>query len=154
MVLVALFIGAILIVAAIRNSQGTLFSALYKDVPGYVVWAAAIFAIGAIGFIPGLKPVSRGLLALVIVVIVMRNYKQILAGFQNAWTNPPAAVPNSPSNGSAASGAPNNGTLNNLLGSQDWGSVFGSFGSSGGAAADSSSFIDAGTAADAASAVA
>lgn len=91
MILFALFIGAILIVAAVRNSQGALFDALYTDVPGFVVWAAAIFAIGAVGFIPGFKPVSRGLLALVIVVIVMRNYQKILTGFQDAWQNPPAA---------------------------------------------------------------
>lgn len=115
MILVALFIGAILIVAAIRNSQGALFAALYQDVPGYVIWAAAIFAVGAVGFIPGLKPVSRGLLALVIVVIVMNNYQKILAGFKDAWQNPPAAdAKASGDTGSAASGAPSNSLLNNF----------------------------------------
>lgn len=87
MILIALFIGAILIVAAIRNSQGALFSALAQDVPDFVIWAAAILAIGAIGFIPNLKPVSRGILALVIVVIVMNNYQQILASFNDSWQN-------------------------------------------------------------------
>lgn len=81
MILVALLIGALLIVAAVRNSQGALWSALTRDVPGFVVWAAAILAIGAIGFAPGLKPISRGLLALVVLVIVVNNYKEILAGF-------------------------------------------------------------------------
>lgn len=92
MILVLLFLGIIIVVAALRNSQGALFAALYEDVPGFVVWAAAIFAIGAVGFIPGLKPVSRGILALVIVVIVLRNYKQIITGFENVWTKPPAAA--------------------------------------------------------------
>lgn len=119
MVLFALFIGAILIVAAIRNSQGALFAALYQDVPAFVVWAAAIFAVGAVGFIPGLKPVSRGLLALVIVVIVMNNYEKILAGFANAWQHPPAAAPDAKTSdaGSAASGAPSSLDLNSLLSS-------------------------------------
>lgn len=89
MILVAIFIGIVLVVAAVRNSQGTLFAALKEDVPAFVVWAAAILAIGAIGFIPGLKPVSRGLLTLIVVVIVLRNYQNIISGFQNVWQNPP-----------------------------------------------------------------
>lgn len=93
MILILLAIGAIIIVAAFRNSQGALFAALYEDVPGFVIWAAAIFAIGAVGFIPGLKPVSRGLLALILVVIVLRNYREVIAGFENMWQAPPPAAP-------------------------------------------------------------
>jgi len=89
MIIIILLIGVILIIAAIRNSQNDLFAALAQDVPAYIIWGAALFAVGAIGFIPGLKPVSRALLALIIVVLVLRNYKAILAGFQNFWTNPP-----------------------------------------------------------------
>lgn len=92
MALFALFIGVVLIVAAIRNSHGALFSALSTDVPEFVTWAAAIVAIGIIGFVPGLKPVSRGLLALVIVVIILQNYQEILKGFQNAWQHPNATT--------------------------------------------------------------
>lgn len=104
MILVALFIGAILVVAAIRNSQGALFTALYNDVPAFVVWAAAIFAIGAVGFIPGLKPVSRGLLALVILVIVLNNYQNIIKGFQDAWQNPTKAGTTANSGSNSSSG--------------------------------------------------
>jgi len=90
MTLILLIVGAVLVVAAIRNSQGALFSALQTDVPGFVVWAAAILALGALGFVPGLKPVSRGLLALVLVVIVLKNAKGVLADFQGLWQNPGA----------------------------------------------------------------
>lgn len=83
--LIALLIGMVLIVAAVRNSQGALFSALGKDVPVFAVWAAAIIAVGAIGVIPGLKPVSRWLLALIIVVIIVNNYQRLVTGFGNAW---------------------------------------------------------------------
>lgn len=89
MILVALLIGVVLIVAAVRNSQDALFSALGTDIPEFVIWAAAIIAIGAIGWIPSLKPVSRGLLILIFVVIVLRNYSAVLTGFQTAWTAPP-----------------------------------------------------------------
>ncbi len=85
MILILIFIGVILIVAALRDTQGDLFAALGDDVPAYGVWAAAIIAIGLIGFIPGFKPVSRGLLALIIVVLVVNNYKQIVTGFEHAW---------------------------------------------------------------------
>lgn len=153
MVLIALFIGALLIVAAVRNSQSALFAALYQDIPGFVVWAAAIFAIGAIGFVPGLKPVSRGLLALVIVAIVVNNYKKIVAGFQDAWQSPPAAMPNAPSsnsgagNGSAAEGGQNALSLNNLFSSENMSAFAGSSGAASSGAMSSGSFIDAGTSA-------
>ena len=119
MIFFALIIGVVLIVAAIRNSQGALFAALGQDVPAFVVWAAAIFALGAIGFIPNLRPVSRGLLALVLVVLVIRNYKQILSGFQNAWQHPPAYVagdttPGTPATAPASTSAqpaPNVGSI-------------------------------------------
>jgi hypothetical protein len=104
--LIALFIGIVLIVAAVRNSQGALFSALEADVPKFVVWAAAIIAIGIIGAIPGLKPVSRWLLALVIVVIVVNNYQRLVTGFQNAYQKSPTGdQPGNTSSGASASSA-------------------------------------------------
>ena len=93
MLLVALIIGVVLIVAAIRGTQGTLFSALMQDVPAYVVWAAAIVGLGAIGYVPGLKPASRALLVLIFVVIVLHNYQKIIAGFQSVVTPPKAQTP-------------------------------------------------------------
>jgi len=87
MIFIALIIGAILIVAAIRNSQGALATALTTDAPGYVIWAAAIVAVGAIGFVPDLKPISRGLLALIVLVIFLRNYQTIISGFETVDTS-------------------------------------------------------------------
>lgn len=84
MIVLILFIGVILVVAAIRNTQGTLFSALQTDVPGFFIWGAAVLAVAAIGYVPGLKTASRGLLALIVVVLVLNNYQAILAGFSGA----------------------------------------------------------------------
>lgn len=100
MAFVALLIGAVLLVSALRNTHGELFTALHEDVPGFAVWAAAIFAVSLIGFIPGLKPVSRGLLALVVLVIVLTNYKQIFAGFTSAWQGVPGVAAGSGAGGS------------------------------------------------------
>lgn len=81
MPLVLIFIGAILMVSALRNTQGELATALMQDVPAFLTWAAAIVAVGAIGFIPKMQPVSRALLALVLTVIVLRNYQAAIRGF-------------------------------------------------------------------------
>lgn len=100
MILLALFLGVVLIASAIRGNYADLFAALSQDVPGFVVWGAALFAVGVIGFIPGLKPVSRGLMALVIVVIVLNNYQKILDGFKagvdDAGKSPTAVKPGAP----------------------------------------------------------
>lgn len=106
MTLVVLAIGIVLLVSAFRGTYGTLFTALGTDVPGFVIWAAAIVALGAIGFIPGLKPISRGLLALVIVVLIFQNYANILAGFQQV-ASPPA--PKASGTGATGSTAPEYG---------------------------------------------
>lgn len=76
-----LILGAILVITAFNNSFGTLATALETDIPGYFVWAAAIAAICAIGYIPGFRTPSRYLLALVLLVILLANYQQIFAGF-------------------------------------------------------------------------
>jgi hypothetical protein len=81
MPLVALLVGALIIVAALRNVHGGLASALEEDVPGYFTWAIALAAVGALGYVPGLKTPSRMMLALIFVVLVVVNYRQMLAGF-------------------------------------------------------------------------
>lgn len=102
--IIALAIGIILIVSSVRNSQGALFTALETDTPKFVVWAAAILAVGAIGVIPGLKPVSRWLLALVIVVIVVNNYQKLVTGFNNAVKQSPTGDTPPGNTSSGASG--------------------------------------------------
>lgn len=103
MAFLAILLAVVLIVTAIRDTQGTLFGALATDVPAFATWAAAIFALAAIGFIPGLKPVSRGLLALVILVIVLKNYNNILSSFEG-FAKGPSTSSGSSSGGSSSSG--------------------------------------------------
>lgn len=85
MIIVLVLIAAILIVAALRDTQGDLFTALGQDVPAFGTWAAALIALGLLGFVPGFRPISRGLIALVFVVLFVNNYEGITKGFQNAW---------------------------------------------------------------------
>jgi hypothetical protein len=104
MALIIILIAAILIVAAIRDSQGDLFNALGQDVPAFVVWGAAIFLVGAIGFIKPLKPVSQGLLVLILLVIVVNNYQAIITGI-TAGSQIGAGAASAPSNNASPAGS-------------------------------------------------
>ena len=84
MPLTFIVIGLFLLIAAVNN-QATLLFALVKGdfsstsaAPGvsgtstsFLPWVVSIFVIGALGYIPALKTVSRSLLVLVIVVLFL-----------------------------------------------------------------------------------
>lgn len=97
-------IGIALLVSAIRGTQGDLFSLLSQDVLGWAKWAAAIVAVGALGYIPHFEGPSRVLLALVLIVLVVANKglftklaEQISAPASGTSKSaPPAAAPLGP----------------------------------------------------------
>lgn len=71
-----LFAGGLMVIAAVRDKQGDLFTLVKGDLTGpnnFVQWALAILLVGAIGFIPKLKPFSTALVALVLVAIFLRK---------------------------------------------------------------------------------
>lgn len=78
----ALLIGAVLIVTALNNTHLALAQQLEKDVPGFFTWAIAIALVLALGYVPALKTPSRWLLALIVVVLVVSNYKTLFANIQ------------------------------------------------------------------------
>jgi len=76
MPLIFLILGIIFIIAAVRNTQPSLFANLQADFTGannFFIWVIAIFAIGAIGYINGLRTLSNALLLLVVAVIILSN---------------------------------------------------------------------------------
>jgi len=79
----AIVIGAILLVVALRNTQGDFGDALATDFPGFFKWTMAIGFILGLGFIPGMEKPSRWLLALVALVIVLTQYNAIINGFKS-----------------------------------------------------------------------
>lgn len=78
-----LIIGIVLLIAAVRNTYGAtnavtggpgLGALLQNDFTGsnnFVYWVVAILIIGALGYIPKLKPLSVALLTLVIIVLLI-----------------------------------------------------------------------------------
>lgn len=107
-------IGAALIVTALRNTQHEFGALLQQDFlgqDGFIAWAAAIMAIGALGYLPGLRQTSRYLLALLAVVMVIRNrgaFANAQAALQQASSLGPAPAIAAPKTSvdNASSGAP------------------------------------------------
>jgi hypothetical protein len=89
---ILLIIGGILIVTAFRNTYGDLATELETDVPAFFPWALALAAVGALGWVPGLRPVSRWLLALVLVVLVMKNYSAFFSNLKGLGSAPSAST--------------------------------------------------------------
>ena len=76
MSLALIFAGVLFLSAAVRDSQADLFGLLKQDLTGsnnFLQWALALILVGALGFIPKLKPFSMALLALILVAIFLRK---------------------------------------------------------------------------------
>lgn len=72
--------GIMLIIAGVRdrivNGDPSLMSLLKDDFSGNVPfwkWILAILFVGAIGYIPNLRPISRSFLVLIILVFILSN---------------------------------------------------------------------------------
>jgi hypothetical protein len=69
-------IGLLLFMAAYHNNVAMLGSQLSADVSGasgFFIWVVALFLIGALGYVPVLKGVSRIFLVLILVVVFLAN---------------------------------------------------------------------------------
>lgn len=109
-----LIIGITLIVAAVRDTQRDLISLLYGDFTGqgnFWFWIAAILIIGAVGYIPRLKPISDGFLVIVLLVLVLSKgdpKKNAGGGFFKMFTEALA--------GTTQAAAPNQGVADAITG--------------------------------------
>jgi len=71
-----LIIGLFLLVAGVRDTQDCLFALVKGDFQGndnFIFWFLAILIIGAIGYIPNLKPFSTAFLILLLVVLFLKK---------------------------------------------------------------------------------
>jgi hypothetical protein len=97
-----LIIGVFLLIAGVRNTQDTLFTLVRGDFTGnnnFVFWIVSILIIGAVGYIPKLKPISTGFLVLVIMVLFLKRGNPqgigggIFAQFTTALNSTKTATP-------------------------------------------------------------
>lgn len=78
-----LLIGIVMLVAAVRNTQADLVTLIRSDFSGpgnFFYWVVALLVVGAIGYIPKLKPVSDGLLLAIILGLVLSKGNPKLPG--------------------------------------------------------------------------
>ncbi len=116
-----LVMGAVLLVAGIRNTYADLWNLVRNDFTsqgGFLSWVAAIAVVGALGYIPKLRPLSVAFMTLLLIVLVLSNggvfdrlqqFIQSGAGGRNA----PPITPTQPSNSNAPSALDQ---INNNLG--------------------------------------
>lgn len=90
-----LIIGSVFVVSSVRGTQNDLVSLLKADFTGkgnFLYWMVSILAIGAVGYIPDLKPVSRAFLVLVVIVLFLKN-GGVFAQFASALNSSQTATP-------------------------------------------------------------
>jgi len=71
-----LLIGLVLIIAGFRGETDKFAETVKEDFtgrPNFLYWVAAVFAIGSLGAVKPLRPVSDGLFVLLIVVLILSN---------------------------------------------------------------------------------
>jgi hypothetical protein len=71
-----LIIGLFLLIAGVRNTQDQLFGLVSGDFKGqenFLFWLIAILVIGALGYIPKVKPLSTAFLVLILLVLFLKK---------------------------------------------------------------------------------
>jgi len=116
------FIGLILIITGFQNTYSQLGSQLVRDFTGdgnFIYWLIAIGIIGMMGYNDTLKPFSRALMGLIIVVIFLSNkgfftkFNEALKEGTSSAPLPPGGVPTATSGGG---GGDSGGFFGDLLG--------------------------------------
>lgn len=71
-----LIIGIALIISAVRDTQGDLLVLVANDFIGpnnFWYWVAALLMVGAVGFVDRLKPLSDGLLVIILLGLLLAS---------------------------------------------------------------------------------
>jgi hypothetical protein len=132
-----IIVGAAFLVAGVRNKQDDLFRLVRNDFTGpnnFIFWVISILAIGAVGYIPKLKPISDGFLALVILVLILArgNPSNVGGGFFQqftAQTNTTTQTNLSPYFSQVQGTGPTSMQVNNTLAQTSLSDYFGNFSS-------------------------
>jgi hypothetical protein len=129
MIVGLLVLGIMLMASGLKGTEHKLGQQITNDLlgtDGFIGWIAAFGAIGAIGYIPKLEQPSRYLMALMLVVIVLRNggvFQQFQAALQTAAAQGPAVSAPAPvtaldsGGGSSSGGSSSGGGIGSALGS-------------------------------------
>lgn len=78
MPLALLAAGLILLVSAMRGTTGDLFSLVKSDFTGqgnFLIWILVLAAVGSVGYVKTLRPISNAFLVLVLLVFLLAANK-------------------------------------------------------------------------------
>lgn len=87
MPLALLLVGIVLVVAGVRNTVEPLGDLLKSDFTGpgnFSTWIVALVLAGAIGWIPGLRPLSTAFIVLILVSILLQSGSGFFDQFNSA----------------------------------------------------------------------
>lgn len=107
MIVAVLIVGMLLVSTSLRGTEKELAQQLQIDMfgnDGFVLWAASLAAVGAVGYIPGLRKTSLYLLVLIGVVILLRNgglFSQAKLALQATSVGGPAPSISQPETGAS-----------------------------------------------------
>jgi len=93
---VLIILGVVFLTVAVRNTQDELFRLVKGDFTGpnnYAYWVLAILIIGAVGYIPRLKPISTAFLILVVLVLILKKGTGFFDSFNQQLASGTAATP-------------------------------------------------------------
>ena len=97
-------VGIVLLVSALRGQVGTLFGLIKSDFTGsgnFLYWVVALLAVGSIGYVKKLQPISDAFLALILVVFTLSN-----KGFFNQFMQGLSATGNCPASSDSSTNQP------------------------------------------------
>ena len=117
---VLLFIGAVLIISGIRNTQGQLGKLLISDFTGsgnFIYWIVSIIVVGSIGYIDGFEKFSRAFMVLIVLALLLSNkgfFTQFVSALKSGTAQPAPATNESVGYSSGGSGSSGSGSSNLL----------------------------------------
>lgn len=71
-----IIVGLVMVISGVRGTSSYLLTLVKGDITGkngYLYWMVTILAVGAVGYIPSFKSVSRAFLTLILVVLVLKD---------------------------------------------------------------------------------
>lgn len=71
-----LIVGSVLVISGVRATSSQLLTLVKGDLlgkNGYLYWMVVILAIGAVGYVPPLRNLSRAFLILVLIVLILKQ---------------------------------------------------------------------------------
>lgn len=108
------FVGLVLIVSGVRDTQSQLGKQVAGDFTGsgnFVFWLASLGAVGALGYVPELKKFSIAFMTLIIIAMILAQQKDGKGGFFATFYSALQSGPTPPA-ASGSTSAPSGNSVN------------------------------------------